>query len=85
MPYLTIERKKQLDMGALPECTSDLDYVFARTIDNFFLSHGLRFETYAQVIAALESMKLEVARRFAWYEEEKKRVNGDVLRNMERL
>jgi len=89
MPYLTDERKKELSDPDSPERvardTAELCYLACEMVDDYFLDKGISYKTYAECIAALETAKLEIARRFAWYEQQKMRANGDVLRNTQPL
>lgn len=79
MPYLTPERRAELDEGFTPHSTGDLTYVLTREADRFLCSREERFDAYAQVLAALEATKLELyRRRIVPYEEQKLAENGDV-------
>lgn len=82
MPYIPQKAREQLDSGVRdPESVGELTYVITRTVDQY-LGADPRFQTFADVIAALQCTQLELYRRVvAPYETVKQGENGDVYVN----
>ena len=85
MPYIKDERRKALwsesstDFNSDIENAGELNY-FITTICHDYLNHkGECYQTYNDIIGALEGAKLELYRRkVAIYENRKMLENGDV-------
>lgn len=78
MPYITSERRAELDTGAEPSTAGDLAYLLTCQCLRYLEQHEERFSHYAAVQGALESTKLELC-LIAGYEEAKILENGDVF------
>ena len=79
MPYITEERRDQLDRLAYdPYRPGDLNYAITRLVVRY-LGGSYSYEKYNDVIGVLECAKLELYRRMvAPYEDRKMKENGDV-------
>jgi len=83
MPYI-----KQAERGRLgtqhitpPHNPGELAYVLSQVVDSYLkgFSH-VNYATHAEVIGVLETLKLEIYRRFtAPYEDKKRSENGDAF------
>lgn len=94
MPYIAESRRKQLDdqiselinkMITLDQDSlvrlspGDLNYIFTKLAIGFSNSKGISYQTFNDVLGALEGAKLELYRRLiAGYEDYKAKQNGDV-------
>lgn len=78
MPY--IDQKAREELGKRqPENPGELNYVFTALIQEYVERKGKRYQTFNDVIGALEGAKLELYRRqVAEYENVKIKLNGDV-------
>lgn len=91
MPYIPIERRRELDAerdsnpyatGDRPKTAGELNYVLTETIIGY-LEDGLEtgYREINEVVGVLECCKLELYRRVAVpYEDRKIVENGDVYR-----
>lgn len=79
MPYLTEERKRDLDWGnEAPDNPGDLNYMFTKIINEYLERKSLRYEHINGIVGALECCKMELYRRLAApYENQKIVDNGD--------
>ena len=79
MPY--IAEKQRMELVERPiETAGELSYCLSQTISSFMEAKGFSYQTYNDIVGALEGLKLEIARRFLGpYEDEKRRLNGDVF------
>jgi len=81
MPYIKEEYRDKFAHVTLPviENVGELNYVLTN-ICTWYLEHKLeRYQTYNDIVGALECAKLEIYRRkIAIYENKKKEENGDV-------
>lgn len=82
MPYI-----KQNDRVALecpderPASSGELNYILTREVEKYRLFHGHCYQTFNDIIGALEGAKLELYRRMvAPYEDRKMIENGDVYK-----
>jgi len=79
MPYITKNRREALDSGNLPQNAGELNYMFYSISRHYAFYKGECYQTYNDIIGALEGSKLEIYRRdIANYEEEKIKSNGDI-------
>ena len=77
MPY--IEPKRRIDAQVLPKDAGELNFGLTKVIVSYLNFKGESYQTYNDIIGALEGAKLEIYRRMiAPYEENKKNQNGDV-------
>lgn len=83
MPYITKERRCALmepdSQADVPNNAGELNYMFTMLALSYLKDMGVRYQTYNDIIGALEGAKLEMYRRMvAPYEDTKKEENGDV-------
>ena len=79
MPYIDQEARAQIDAGGRPATVGELTYVFTRTALAYVQTRGVKFATFADVLAALDATAREFYRRVVVdYEQEKIAENGDV-------
>ena len=77
MPYIKTEYRKVIEI--IPQSVGELNYVITKICDNYKRSEGESYQTYNDIIGALEGAKLELYRRkIAPYEDKKIVENGDV-------
>lgn len=79
MPYIKQERKTAIWAGDPPDNAGELNYIITLQIRNYFEKKGKSYQTYNDIIGALEGAKLELyRRRISLYEDKKRKDNGDV-------
>ncbi len=79
MPYIPKERRKSLDASLAPIKAGELNYLFTKLITNYLYLNGESYQSYNDIIGALEGAKLECyARKVRPYEDKKIKENGDV-------
>lgn len=79
MPYVTQERRLDLDDGLLPQTPGELNFAITSLCLDFLPPRTANYEDYNTIIGVLESAKLEFYRRaVAAYEDRKCAENGDV-------
>ena len=79
MPYLTQSDRHYVDEYQDPVNPGQLTYLLTKFVLKYISRCGPRFQTYAEVLSALECAKLELYRRqVAVYEDDRCRANGDV-------
>jgi len=79
MPYISPIRRKELDLKFDPKTAGELNYVLTTQLVNYVFLHGESYQSYNDIMGALEGAKLEIYRRqIAQYEDDKARENGDV-------
>lgn len=79
MPYITQNRRAVLAFPEVPKNAGELNYLFTVAAQNYIREKGESYQTYNDILGALEGCKLEFYRRLvAPYEDGKKVVNGDV-------
>ena len=80
MPYIDQSARVALDRdGSVPRTVGELTYTLTRQVIEYVAVKGVRFATYADVLAALDATAREFYRRqVAPYEDEKIAANGDV-------
>jgi hypothetical protein len=82
MPYIPDRggRRAALRSGSVtPENMGELTYVLTTVAIRYVEAHGRRFQTFGEVLGALQATSLEFyRRRVADYEDEKIEENGDV-------
>ena len=81
MPYLKSSRRAQLKIPLnVYEAASDLNYLFTRISLDYLGQKGECYQTYNDIIGALECAKEEFYRRkIASYENKKIRENGEII------
>ncbi len=79
MPYIEQDRRSELQEGNEPLTPGELSYAITRLLLAYVGTLGTKYQTYNDVLGALEGAKLEFyRRRVAPYEDWKAHVNGDV-------
>jgi hypothetical protein len=79
MPYVRQERREELDNGAMPATSGDLNYLITCQVKTYLEGHGTSYTIINDIIGALEGAKIEFYRRIAEpYENTKIVANGDV-------
>ena len=80
MPYIQATQRYELnEEGGYPCTAGELNYLFTQTAVKYFEANGKSYQTFNDVIGALEGCKLELYRRLvAPYEDTKIGENGDV-------
>lgn len=80
MPYITDRARWELAKGdKVPSNPGELNYTLTTIVHDYLVDNGESYQTYNDIIGALESAKLELYRRkVASYEDVKIRENGDV-------
>lgn len=80
MPYILPERRKQLDYDLWrAESPGELNYCITQIVNNYLAGAGAKYQTFNDIIGALECAKLEIYRRMiSPYEDTKLLENGDV-------
>ncbi len=79
MPYIKPERRRELDLKFDPKTAGELNYVITSQLTNYIFLNGESYQSFNDIMGALEGAKLEIYRRqIAQYEDVKARENGDV-------
>lgn len=80
MPYINPDQRQLLDVrGCAPQTPGDLNYLFTKLAIVYLFVRGESYQTYNDIIGALECCKQELYRRkITSYENEKMSLNGDV-------
>jgi hypothetical protein len=80
MPYVTQEKRDSFFQGnGIIETPGDLNFVITKVCLEYFDNKKQSYQTYNDIIGALECCKLEMYRRsVAPYEDVKISENGDV-------
>ena len=79
MPYITSHQKEEIKQGRLPNTAGELNYCFTLLAFEYIKHVGERYQTYNDIMGALEGCKLELYRRkISEYENQKIKDNGDV-------
>ena len=80
MPYITQSRRDEITFTDTPiNSPGELNYMFWKLSKHYIRVKGIRYQTYNDIIGALECCKQEIYRReIADYEEETIQRNGDV-------
>ena len=86
MPYVNQYKREEIDstngvnsLISEIECAGDLNYTITKLCHEYTKKFGERYQTYNDLIGALEGAKLELYRRkIAPYEDIKIVENGDV-------
>lgn len=80
MPYITKDRRDVLSESArIPDTCGELNYLVTMLVRSYLQRKGECYQTYNDIVGALECAKLEVYRRkISLYENLKISENGDV-------
>lgn len=84
MPYLTNESKKVVNQTETARTAGELNYRITMLLIDYLITNRESYQTYNDMMGALEGAKLELYRRkIVPYEESKISDNGDVYFNTE--
>jgi hypothetical protein len=79
MPYIKQQDREELDEWEVPKSAGDLNYVIHLEIERYLIEKGESYQTYNDILGALEGAKLELyRRRVSGYEDKKIAENGDI-------
>ena len=82
MPYIDRWKREDFELTVSPNSIGtcgDLNYLFTKLCVIYLKEHGLSYQTCNDVVGALDNAKDEFRRRVQHdYEDEKRRINGDV-------
>lgn len=80
MPYIKQEDRYGLNAAtASPKNAGELNYFIHTVFSHYVADCGESYQTYNDIIGALECAKLELyRRRISKYEEDKAKINGDI-------
>lgn len=79
MPYITKDRREAIRLGYAPQNPGELNYILTKAIVQYLQTKGESYQTFNDIVGALENAKLELQRRkIAPYEDKKIEQNGDV-------
>jgi len=79
MPYIKKKRREELDIRPDPQNAGELNYIITTQLSNYIFINGESYQTFNDIIGALEGAKLEIYRRLIVpYEDRKAMENGDV-------
>jgi hypothetical protein len=80
MPYIKKFKRKSLDKNIiLPSNPGELNYIFSQISVKYINNKGEKYQTYNDIVGALECCKLEIYRKLlAKYEDNKEFDNGTV-------
>lgn len=79
MPYIPQARRDALNASHAPIKAGELNYLFTKMILNYLYLNEESYQSYNDILGALEGAKLELyARKVRPYEDKKIKENGDV-------
>jgi hypothetical protein len=79
MPYIKQEDRVKIREGGTPKNAGELNYRIHLLLEDYVIFNGESYQTYNDMIGALEGIKLELyRRRVSGYEDEKAKENGDI-------
>ena len=80
MPYIDKLQRELIDNNKLlPETSGQLNYRIHNLLEQYVEVCGVSYQTYNDMIGALEAAKLELYRRaVSFYEDKKVGENGDI-------
>ncbi len=80
MPYINKEDRPRIEEGKIPENAGELNYAIHLLLEGYLYAKGENYQTYNDMMGALEGVKLELYRRkVSVYEDKKIAENGDIL------
>jgi hypothetical protein len=79
MPYIKKDNRDELSSKVRdPRTAGELNYLFTQMINSYLTENGVCYQSFNDIVGALEGAKLEVYRRLiAGYENQKVTENGD--------
>lgn len=80
MPYINTDQRKLIDNNIVrPITAGELNYKIHLLLEEYVNQNSVSYQTYNDMIGALEAAKLELYRRaVAGYEDRKIEENGDI-------
>ncbi len=80
MPYIEKQQRSLIDYNSiLPNTAGQLNYKIHTILEEYVKANGVNYQTYNDMIGALEAAKLELYRRsVSNYEDLKIKENGDI-------
>lgn len=79
MPYITPQRRQNLQDGDAAMTPGELTYLLTDEIASYLNRFGVSYGILAEVLGSLEGAKLDLERRIVTpYEQTKQEENGDV-------
>ena len=79
MPYITKDRRIGIGKNYCPRTPGELNYMITMLLQRYIETRNRNYQTWNDILGALEGAKLEFYRRVvAPYEDEKIIENGDV-------
>lgn len=80
MPYIEKKSRQAIKAGAIIETAGELNFAITCLLKDYMFYKGEKYQTYNDIIGALEGAKLEIYRRkVSNYEDLKVKQNGDVF------
>lgn len=81
MPYIEDSARALVELRGNPTNAGELAYLLCISVDNYLLeADRISYAKYAEVVGVLETLKLELYRRFVGpYEDEKRALNGEAF------
>ena len=79
MPYITKEKRILVDHANVATDCGELNYLLTKFCLEYLERKGIKYQTFNDILGALEGCKLEFYRRqVSSYEEQKIKINGDL-------
>lgn len=80
MPYIDIEQRKLIEKNLIrPTTAGQLNYKIHLILEEYVNDNSASYQTYNDMVGALEAVKLELYRRsISMYEDRKIKENGDI-------
>lgn len=79
MPYIKQNERRELEAGKSPTNAGELNYAIHLLLEKYISVEGESYQTYNDMMGALEGAKLELyRRRVSNYENKKAVSNGDI-------
>jgi len=80
MPYIKKSKRQWICSGELPTNSGELNYLISLICLDYLKTKGESYQTYNDIIGALECAKLEMySRKITPYEKKKIKENGDIF------
>lgn len=81
MPYIKQQRRKELlgEKRQNPQVAGELNFMFTTLLLDYVTLHGVSYQTFNDILGALEGAKFELyLRKIFPYEQIKAKENGDI-------
>ena len=77
MPYIKEDERDYIEKGGVPRTPGELNYTISRRLETYWYQKGESYQTYNDILGALEGAKLELYRTLIGpYETNKALING---------